>query len=84
MDVVKWILLIVIAAFIAAGSALALQGFQNSLTSGTAGYNITTNALAGVQNVSTYFATTGTIVGVVLLLTAVAGIVVAFTFQQQR
>lgn len=83
MDVIKWILLIVISAFIAAGSALALTGFQSSLTTGTAGYNITANALSGVQNVSTYFATTGTIVGVVLLLTAVAGIVVAFSFQQR-
>lgn len=167
MDIRNWIILVVIAGFVAAASSLALTGFGNSLigtispstvtnesrtltnataaslsnpyvtgvtqvlvnyagtfitlntneyvvanlnqptaatitltnnsksgnttrttytwlnVSNNAGAVIVNNGNDGLSNVSTYFGVTGTIVGVLLLLTAVGGIIMAFSFRRE-
>ena len=63
----------VLVSLIAASGAIALDAFQDDVTSGGYAYNISDNGLAGINNTTGYFGTAGTIAGVALLLGIVLG-----------
>jgi vacuolar-type H+-ATPase subunit I/STV1 len=59
---------LVVLGLVAAIGGIILTDFQGTQTSGTAGYNITSNALTGLTNLSSQFGTVGTVgIAVVLL-----------------
>ena len=55
-------------------SAITLQAFRDSQTSGTLAYNITNGGLTFLSNASSQLGTAGTILGVSLLLVVIGAV----------
>ena len=67
-------------AIFAGAIAIALGAFKNTLTTGTAEYNVTTFGLTGVQNSTSYLGTVGVLLGVGALISVV---VASFWYMKQ-
>ncbi len=70
-----------VAVIFGAVIAIVLAAFRDTQTVDTSAYNISVNGLLGVQNISTYFSTSGTLIGVGILITIV---IAAFAFGRMR
>ena len=64
---------LVFIALIAAASAIALDAFQNDLTTDSYAYNISEEGLEGLDNATSYLSTIGTLLGVAALIAVVIG-----------
>ncbi len=67
------VVLIALISLVAAATAIALDDFNDDLTTDSTADNVTRNGLRGVDNATSFLDTTGTIAGVAVLI----GIVLA-------
>jgi len=75
------IITLVLVAMIGAAGALALDEFNNDLTADSFADNATDNGLSGIDNVTSFLDTIGTIIAVAALIGIVIG---AFAFFGRR
>ena len=70
-------LILALIALITGAAAIAVTSFRDTTTASSGAYNITTQGLSSLTNLSTQMPTVGTIIGVVVIITVVIG---AFAF----
>ena len=72
-DLPNYIMVAVVIAIIGGAGLLALDAFQDSLTTGTAAYNATDKMVTFISNIFEQLPTAGTMIGIAVLLVVVLG-----------